>query len=266
MALASAAEAAAPPTSVIGRNLLVLQALAGMFRVSLGDLSARTGLTQSTAHRILANLINAGLVAKDGRPGEYRLTSALGRIGRMVDDRIMILDAVEDAARALTLSRDWPVAVGFLERGQMVVTFTTRALTTLTLKPSTLYERLDLTSAMGQAALASMTPERCANELDALADFAPGTEKRISLERKIALARSRGYGLRMTGRAGTSSVAVDLNFGGGTIGALVSTVFQKVAAQDLMQSLARDLKRIRSEAEASLRQVDVFPSPTPHAA
>jgi hypothetical protein len=86
----------------------------------------------------------------------------------------------------------------------------------------------------------------------------------MSLERKITLARSRGYGLRMTGRAGTSSVAVDLNFGGSTIGALVSTVFQKVATQDLMESLARDLKRIRSEAEESLRQVESFPSPAPN--
>jgi hypothetical protein len=91
-------------------------------------------------------------------------------------------------------------------------------------------------------------------------DFPPGTEQRIALERKVALARSRGYGLRMTGRAGTSSVAVDLNFGGPTIGALVSTVFQKVASQELMQSLARDLHRIRSQAEASLRQADAFPS------
>ena len=122
--------ASRPPSSVIGRNLLILQALAGMFRVTLTDLSRQTGLSQSTVHRILSSLVGAGLVAKDGRPGEYRLTGALGRIGRLVDDRIMILDAIEDAARAMTLKRSWPVAVGFLQQGKMEVTFSTRALTT----------------------------------------------------------------------------------------------------------------------------------------
>ncbi len=242
-----------PPHSVLDRNLLVLEALAGMFRVSLGELSARTGLAQSTAHRILANLVRAGLVANDGRAGEYRLTSALRRIGRMVDDRIVVLDAIEDAARRMTLERSWPVAVGFLQRGEMEVTFSTRPMTTMTLKPSTLYERLDLTSAMGQAALASMSPELCARELDAIPRFHRGTEERAGLERKIALARSKGYGLRMVGRAGTASVAVGLNFGGPTVGALVATVFVKVASQALMRSLAKDLQRIRSDAEATFR-------------
>jgi DNA-binding IclR family transcriptional regulator len=244
--------ASRPPSSVIGRNLLILQALAGMFRVTLTDLSRQTGLSQSTVHRILSSLVGAGLVAKDGRPGEYRLTGALGRIGRLVDDRIMILDAIEDAARAMTLKRSWPVAVGFLQQGKMEVTFSTRALTTLTLKPSTLYERLDLTCAMGQAALASMTVEQCAAALDSLADYKRGSEQRSGLEQKVAMARRRGYGLRMVGRGGTASVAIGLNFGGSAIGALVSTVFQKVASPELMRSLARDLTAIRADAETVL--------------
>ncbi len=243
-----------PPTSVLGRNLLVLEALAGMFRVSLGELSERTGLTRSTAHRILANLVDAGLVAKDGRAGEYRLTGALGRIGRQVDDRIMILDAIEPHARRVTLDRSWPLAIGFLDHGEMVVTFSTRPLTTQTLKPSTLYERLDLSSAMGQAALSTMTPERCERELDAVADFSRGSEARAVLERKIGLARSRGYGLRLVGRGGTASVAIGLNFGGPAVGALVATVFAKVASQALMQSLAKDLQRIRTAAQATLEE------------
>jgi len=242
-----------PQTSVMGRNLLVFEALATGFRLNLKELCARTGLAKATTHRVLAGLVCAGLVAKDGGFGEYRLTGALARIGRMVDDRVLVLDAIVEAAQAMTLRRSWPVAVGFLEHGKMVVTFSTRKMTTQTLKPSTLYERLDLSSAMGQAALASMSTERLTSELDDLEEFQAGTTARAELEQKVFGARSRGYGLRMTGRAGTSSVAVGLNFGGRTIGAVVATVFQKVASQELIRLLANDLNDVRDETGRKYR-------------
>jgi DNA-binding IclR family transcriptional regulator len=240
-------------TNIVGRNLRILEALAGAFRVNLDELAHRAGLAKSTTHRILANLVVAGLVAKDGRAGEYRLTGAFSRIGRRIDDRSLVLDAVAEEACEMTLRRSWPLAVSVLDHGMMLVIFGTRKLTTRTLKPSMLYERLDLTTAMGQAALSSMTARQRADQLDALPPYARGSHGRSEIEELVKIATARGYGLRMTGRAGTSSVAVGLNFGGPTIGALASTVFTKVASYELMRSLADDLHRVRVRAEVNYR-------------
>jgi DNA-binding IclR family transcriptional regulator len=242
-----------PDTNVIGRTLRVLDALTADFRVSLQDVCLRTGLSQSTAHRILANLVTANIVAKDGFAGEYRLTGTLQRLCRRVDDRVLLLDSIAAHARSMTLRRSWPLALGILDRDGMVVIFSTRKLTTRTLKPSTLYEKLNFLSAMGQAALASMSPAQTQQVLDALPDCQVGMASRTELEKKIRSARARGYGVRLTGRAGASSVAVGLNFGGPTVGAIVATVFETVASPELMKSLANDLKEIRGQAEKTYR-------------
>jgi DNA-binding IclR family transcriptional regulator len=241
-------------TNVIGRNLRVLEALGGAFRVTLNEVSDRAGLAKSTTHRILSSLVLAGLVARDGRAGEYRLTGEFTRIGRTVDDWSLIIDTVAERAREMTLRRSWPLAVSVLDHGRMFVIYGTRDLTTRTLKPSTLYERLELTTAMGQAALASLLRAQQTRVLDTVPEFARGTPARRDIEEKIRLAKKRGYGLRMTGRAGTSSVAVDLNFGGRSVCALASTVFTKVATLDLMRSLAKDLQDIRRHAETAYNE------------
>ena len=209
-------ENALQATNVIGRNLRVLEALGGSFRVTLEDVADRAGLAKSTTHRILSNLVVAGLVAKDGRAGEYRLTGAFSRIGRKVDDWSLIIDAIAEPAREMTLRRSWPLAVSVLDHGRMLVIFGTRKLTTRTLKPSTLGERLELTTAMGQASLASLSSAERIRRLRSLPEFSPRTPARRDLDEKVNAAKARGYGLRMTGRAGTSSVAVGINFGGPT--------------------------------------------------
>jgi DNA-binding IclR family transcriptional regulator len=249
-----------PSSNVLGRALRLLDALSHDFRLELKSLCDATGLSKPTARRILTDLMSAGLVVQDGRYGEYRLTSLLRSLGARVDDRALVLDSIADCARDLTMRRSWPVAVGFLQANQIVVSFSTRALTSMKLKPTTLYEALPLTSAMGQAALATLSERELERVLaqEAMRDAPSFSE--ASLLQLVKAARTAGYGLRITGRHGASSVAVGLNFGGPAIGAIVATVFEKVVSDDLIRSLASDLTVARDLARQAYSQASMRPS------
>ncbi len=246
---------ALPRKNVVGRALRLLDALGQQFRVNLGSLCATTGLSKPTAHRILSDLVVAGLVVQDGSHGEYRLTASVARLGARVDDRAVVLDCVSDACRALTLQRLWPIAVGFLQHDAIVVSFSTRQLAPLKLKPTTLYEKLPLVSALGQAALATLSEPELKSHLDRLAANGTARATITEIARKVRAAQCCGFGLRIKGREGASSIAVGFNFGGTTAGAVVATVFEKFVTKELITLLAQDLTQLRYEAEIRYREI-----------
>ena len=237
-----------PTTSVTGRTLRIIELLSGEFRLDLQNICRATELNKTTAHRLLSDLVRAGLVAQDGRFGEYRLTAALTYLSSRIDDRVLVVDAIAEGARRLTLRRTWPVALGFLERTGIEVIFSTRHLTSLKLKPSTLYENLSLTSAMGQAALSTLPTSQLRAVLDTLKSSGAARALVSEVRSKSEAAKVRGYGLRITGRDGASSIAVGLNLGGSAVGAVVVTVFEKVLSKNLIASLVRELADLKAEA------------------
>ena len=239
---------ALPATSVIGRTLRIIELLAGEFRLDLQSICHATALNKTTAHRLLADLVRAGLVVQDGRFGEYRLTTMLTSLSNRIDDRVLVLDAIAEGARRLTLRRTWPVAVGFLERSDVTVVFSTRHLTSLKLKPSTLYVNLPLTSAMGQAALATLPRSQLRSVFEVFKSSGATNAVISEVRSKAEAAKVRGYGLRITGRNGASSMAVGLNFGGSAVGAVVVTVFENIISKSLITSLVRELAELTAEA------------------
>jgi DNA-binding IclR family transcriptional regulator len=64
---------ATAPVQAVGRALALLDALGSDQEHSLAELALRTGLHPSTAHRLLASLIQAGYAAHGTRSGHYRL-------------------------------------------------------------------------------------------------------------------------------------------------------------------------------------------------
>jgi DNA-binding IclR family transcriptional regulator len=72
------------PKSVLARGLSLLDAFsAGEPELSLGELSARTGLPKPTAHRLLGELVDWGALERSGR-GTYRLSAKLFMLGQLV--------------------------------------------------------------------------------------------------------------------------------------------------------------------------------------
>src|SRR5690606_6738665 len=80
---------------VIDRLVSLLDALAAQpDPVSLKDLSGRTRLHPSTAHRILNDLVMARLVDR-AEPGTYQLGIRLLELGNLVKARLNVRDAAQ---------------------------------------------------------------------------------------------------------------------------------------------------------------------------
>jgi hypothetical protein len=86
-------EAGKTAIQVIERMVGLLDALAAQpDAVSLKELSLRTGLHPSTAHRILNDLVTARFVDR-AEPGAYQLGMRLLELGNLVKARLNVRDA-----------------------------------------------------------------------------------------------------------------------------------------------------------------------------
>lgn len=94
-------EAGKTAIQVIERLVSLLDALAAQSDpVSLKNLSGRTGLHPSTAHRILNDLVTARLVDRS-EPGAYQLGIRLLELGNLVKSRLSVRDAAQAPMRDL---------------------------------------------------------------------------------------------------------------------------------------------------------------------
>ena len=105
---------------VIERMVSLLDALAEQpDSVSLKDLSARTGLHPSTAHRILNDLVTARFVDR-GEPGAYQLGMRLLELGNLVKARLNVRDAAMGPMRELHRATGQPVNLSIRQGDEIV--------------------------------------------------------------------------------------------------------------------------------------------------
>ena len=84
---------ATPTVQVIERMFALMDVLASRDdAISLKDISEKTGLHPSTAHRILNDLA-IGRYVERPQPGSYRLGMRLLELGNLVKDRLNVRDA-----------------------------------------------------------------------------------------------------------------------------------------------------------------------------
>jgi len=82
-----------PTVQVIGRMFTLLEILAGREEaVSLKEISEKSGLHPSTAHRILNDLATGRFVERPAA-GSYRLGMRLLELGNLVKARLSVRDA-----------------------------------------------------------------------------------------------------------------------------------------------------------------------------
>lgn len=87
------ATAATPTVQVLERMFTLLEILASREEaVSLKEISEKSGLHSSTAHRILNDLVTGRLVERPAA-GSYRLGMRLLELGNLVKDRLNVRDA-----------------------------------------------------------------------------------------------------------------------------------------------------------------------------
>lgn len=105
---------------VIERLVSLLDALAEQpDAVSLKDLSARTGLHPSTAHRILNDLVTQRLVDR-AEPGAYQLGMRLLELGNLVKARLNVRDAALGPMRELHRATGQPVNLSIRQGDEIV--------------------------------------------------------------------------------------------------------------------------------------------------
>jgi DNA-binding IclR family transcriptional regulator len=105
---------------VIERLASLLDALAAQpDSVSLKELSQRTGLHPSTAHRILNDLVTFGLVDRS-EPGAYQLGIRLLELGNLVKARLNVRDAALGPMRELHRLTAQPVNLSIRQNDEIV--------------------------------------------------------------------------------------------------------------------------------------------------
>ncbi len=182
---------------VIERLVSLLDALAAQSDpVSLKELSQRTGLHPSTAHRILNDLVIARFVDR-AEPGSYQLGIRLLELGNLVKARMNVRDAALGPMRELHRLTGQPVNLSIRQGDEIV--YIERAVSERSgmqvVRAVGGRAPLHLTS-VGKLFLAADDP-RVVRAYAARTGLAGHTRNSITdaarLENELALVRARGY-------------------------------------------------------------------------
>lgn len=182
---------------VLDRMVSLLDALAEQHdSVSLKDLSARTGLHPSTAHRILNDLVACRFVDRS-EPGAYQLGMRLLELGNLVKARLNVRDAAMGPMRELHRATGQPVNLSIRQGDEIV--YVERAVSERSgmqvVRAVGGRAPLHLTS-VGKLFL-SADDARTVRAYAARTGLAGHTGNSITelgrLERELALVRARGY-------------------------------------------------------------------------
>jgi DNA-binding IclR family transcriptional regulator len=109
-----------PAIQVLERSFALFDVLAAhQDPVSLKEISAKTGLHPSTAHRILNDLAHGGFVDRP-QPGNYRLGMRLLELGNLVKARLDVREAATGPMRELHKLTHQPVNLSMRQGDEIV--------------------------------------------------------------------------------------------------------------------------------------------------
>lgn len=113
-------QGAKPTVQVIERIFALMDVLASRDdAIALKDISEKTGLHPSTAHRILNDLA-IGRYVERPQPGSYRLGMRLLELGNLVKDRLNVRDAAMGPMRELHKRIQQPVNLSMRQGDEIV--------------------------------------------------------------------------------------------------------------------------------------------------
>jgi len=175
----------------VERALAVLDCLArSRGELGVSGVAAQTGLTISTAHRLVRTLVDAGLLGQDDRTSRYHLGPTLVALGRRAE-AVLGFDRLEPALRALSARTGESVAVGTRVGSEVLVALHLPSAPALP-EEQPAGSRLPMhTSALGRALLAfAEDPAGAVAGLGPAGGPGPSTP---ALLEDLAVARRRGW-------------------------------------------------------------------------
>ena len=249
----------------VSRALDLLRLMNQRAQWDLHALHRAARLPKPTVYRLLLTLRLAGYVQSEPHSGMYRLTARVAELSAGYTERSLLLDVGVPIALEVTRRIRWPLALGTLDENAIVVRYSSMPASPLAVHSTTLGHRLGLLeSAMGLAYLAFCPAAERTILLDLLRAAAPqrGSLDEQWIATQLALARRRGYGLRLPRKDGNSAtIAVPLRSGEEVLGMLSMTTFGRSMTH---LTIARHVPVLQQTAQDIVRQVlerQAAPSP-----
>lgn len=187
------------PVKAVSRALAVLRCLNEMQHGSIADLYRVTGIPKPTIVRTLETLMSEGYVVRDNFSRGYRTTSQVQALSRGFSGIPLLIEAARVQAIALTEAIKWPVSIGTVADGDVVINFTTAPISPYGFPFPTLNRPFPVAdTAMGRCYM-SFCDDAQREVLMARAAATgrqDGTFVPARLEKAIAEVRARGYALQ----------------------------------------------------------------------
>lgn len=118
----------------VQRTILLLEALSGKeAELGIAELSRKTGLSQSTIHRLLRTLYNLNCVDQNPNTYKYRLTLKLFELGSSVINKINIVQLAIPCMKILSEKYNEAINLAKLDKDEIVYIHKIESYTTLKL-------------------------------------------------------------------------------------------------------------------------------------
>ena len=218
------------PIQPILRALTILQSMNSRQMSTLRQLHQDTQLPKPTIHRLLATLIQGGYVQKTEDLGIYSLTSKVVSLSDGFHNNSYFVEAAAPVAERITRDIKWPVAVGNFDADAMVVRYSTRSHSSMTLRNTTVNQRFSmLVSAMGQAYLGACSAKERHQILTTLRNLEDDKRDKIHSRYHLRILLNkisqRGYGLRIGNKGESTHLSVPVMSHQDVIGVIGISLF-----------------------------------------
>jgi IclR family mhp operon transcriptional activator len=238
----------------VARALQVLRLVNEQEGLTLRDIHVLSGLPKPTAFRILQTLKREGYIEPDGIRGVFHVSRKALELSSGYTERTLIVKIAAPIALATTRKIiKWPLAIGTLDRGAIVVRYSSMPYSPLGVANSTIGHRHDLLeSAMGRAYIISCDPAERRNLALLLKSNSPQLSAEIQPRLDAVLANSHlGYGLRLARNKGDSAtLAIAIRHGEEVLAVLSLTTFGNVMKPTFITTMLPVLRSTAAKIEA----------------
>lgn len=259
-----------PGAQALRRGLSLLDLVADEPGLRFSELADRSGLTKATAHRMLATLVEAGLLRVDERDQSYHLGFRLFEMAHRVWDQFDLRSAAEPELERLRDLAGETVRLAILDGDEVLYVDQREALRTVRIGNGVGGRASAHASGAGKAILAHLDPlirEQVLNRL-VLKRFTPNTiVDRAELVQQLDLTKARGYAVSIEEQhEGVNSVAVAiLDHRARAIGAIAVLGPSYRLGLDRLHGLGRDVmeaaRRVSGNAGQVAMSITINPRP-----
>ncbi len=242
-----------PSVRSLARGLEVIRLLNRRDGMTIAQVAAAAGLSRGTAYRLLLTFRSHGYLRLDEESGRYWLTPKVLTLSHGYDDELWPSRVARPLLEALTREVGWPVAVGSLHAGAILVQESSDDCSPMVFNVIRAGYRVSvLSSAAGWIVLAYAPPAQRALILSGLDESASGPDgfvvaSEADMEARFARIRRDGFLVHIQPKAKQSLIAAPIFRGAEPPTSVLSLRFFTSAMSE-SAAIARYLPRLKATA------------------